>query len=119
MRFLKLPQLHLHYPATEEQINYLLERMPTLTCLSVNHGSTFSWHEIRCANVLPNMFRTLRMFTELDFSNVIISDDDLIALVTKYSGSLRRLRLNCSSLSRGTYVEIAKCTELSPGGGTV
>ena len=75
MSFRKLRQLHLHYRATEDQINHLLERVPNLTYLSVNDRSSSGIKDIRFANVLPNMFRTERMFTELDFSDVIISDD--------------------------------------------
>ena len=46
-----------------------------MTYLSVNDRSSSGIKDIRFANVLPNMFRTERMFTELDFSDVIISDD--------------------------------------------
>ena len=95
---------------TEQLFNHLLRLMPNITSFSLRHSFSSS---LSIANVLSGLQGMNQPFLKLYFDHTTIDDEDVLNIVSHFSGSLQKLRLvNCLLLTRVAYAAIGNCTQL-------
>lgn len=92
---------------TEEFLKHLLELMPSLSSLIV-----YLDRRPEMGHLPSIILHAEQMYTELEIHFRSISDEDFIVLAKRYSGSLRKLHLQCTALTHTGFSCLGDFTKL-------